>query len=634
MKIATAHQDVAVHGNFQTSDFNVGDVAFIVDMFADKVYTHKERAVIRELSCNAHDSHVMANTKDTPFNVHLPTRLEPWFSVRDFGTGLSDHEIRTIFAGIGISTKRNSNEVIGCFGIGSLSPYSLADSFSVTSYHNGTVRSYTCYRDDQRKPVVALLTETETSEPNGLEVSVSVNGRVNEFEEEAVNVFKFWEGTLPNINNRNVIAQCEQQREELIFTGDDFAFTASYGNLYAIMGNIAYQIPGELTKDLNCKGYLKFNLGELEFDTARENLSMTDKVKNAVTAKVKRVRSSIAKLAREQIEAQPTPFDQAAMAETFRNGHIGHIVKLKDAEYRLPEPKEQFTYYQSKWRGVDKYNSKHVPLGSRVTYYLHKERMNGRIKNRLKELGSGHTFVVFNNQQHADECGVPRHMLSDLNDLPKVERTAKTSTGKVNTVKTYQFVSSRGYRHVDFWADAELKLDGAEIVYVPIERYQPVGQKYIASNYSIRDYINLLKAHDINVNVFGLTPAFMRSAEFKGSAKFVTLDEFIRREVTKLLPASRIKFDESEAGILFDVHEVIQQDELDNIVAQLPTESQKKLYRLADTFQLEIKEEEDRDLNNTISAWREKYCMIEIVDQYDLKYHKHVVATYLGGKVR
>ena len=159
MKLDTAPQDVTVHGNFETSEFAVGDVAFIVDMFADKVYSHKERAIIRELSCNAHDSHVMAGTTDIPFKVHLPTHLEAWFSIRDYGTGLSDHEIRTIFAGIGISTKRESNEVIGCFGIGSLSPYALTDSFTVKSYMDGVCSTYNCYRDENRKPVVALLTE-------------------------------------------------------------------------------------------------------------------------------------------------------------------------------------------------------------------------------------------------------------------------------------------------------------------------------------------------------------------------------------------------------------------------------------------------------------------------------------------
>ena len=136
MKLETGNQDVAVHGDFETTDFAIGDIAFIVDMFADKVYSHKERAIIRELSCNAHDSHVMAGTTGVPFEVHLPTTLESWFSIRDYGTGLSDEDVRNIFAGIGISTKRDSNEVIGCFGIGSLSPYALTDSFNVKSYMN------------------------------------------------------------------------------------------------------------------------------------------------------------------------------------------------------------------------------------------------------------------------------------------------------------------------------------------------------------------------------------------------------------------------------------------------------------------------------------------------------------------
>ena len=60
MKLETPKQDVSIQGDFKTSTYSVGDVSFIVDMFADKVYTYKERAVIRELSCNAYDSHVMA----------------------------------------------------------------------------------------------------------------------------------------------------------------------------------------------------------------------------------------------------------------------------------------------------------------------------------------------------------------------------------------------------------------------------------------------------------------------------------------------------------------------------------------------------------------------------------------------
>jgi hypothetical protein len=309
MKLETPKQDVAVQGDFDTSEYAVGDVAFIVDMFADKVYTYKERAVIRELSCNAHDSHVMAGTMDTPFKVHLPTHLEPWFLIRDFGTGLSDHEVRNIFAGVGISTKRDSNEVIGCFGIGSLSPYSLCDSFSVKSYHNGTVRTYSCYRDEARKPRIAQLTEQATNEPNGLEISLTVDGRVSKFEDEAINVFKWWDYT-PDINNKNVINRCDEWRLRYDFTGDDYALNSGWGDTYALMGNIAYAIPGELDT-FNCDGYIKFELGEVSFDTARENLSLDDKTRDAIKAKFEKIGEEIAQHAIDKIE-QESPIGSGA----------------------------------------------------------------------------------------------------------------------------------------------------------------------------------------------------------------------------------------------------------------------------------------------------------------------------------
>ena len=58
------------------------------------LYNDKKLAIIRELSCNAYDSHVMAGKADVPFELHLPTVFEPYFSIKDFGVGLSDVQVR------------------------------------------------------------------------------------------------------------------------------------------------------------------------------------------------------------------------------------------------------------------------------------------------------------------------------------------------------------------------------------------------------------------------------------------------------------------------------------------------------------------------------------------------------------
>lgn len=641
MKMATAPQDVTVHGNFKTSDFNVGDIAFIVDMFADKVYTHKERAVIRELSCNAHDSHVMAGTQDIPFNVHLPTTLEPWFSVRDFGTGLSDHEIRTIFAGIGVSTKRNSNEVIGCFGIGSLSPYSLTDSFTVISYHNGTMRTYTCYRDEQRKPVVALLTEAQTSEPNGLEVSLSVNGMVSVFEAEAERVFRFWEGTLPNINNKHVIAECEQQRKKYIFKGEDFGLSASYGEMYAVMGNIAYKIPYELDI-FHADGYLKFNLGELDFDTARENLSMTDKVRAAIKNKFQSIKEKISGIAIEQIEAETTVFGRATVANRLsRTRHLGGVFKNIDfGKYMLPVAKESFEYWQSHHRGSNMSTSKHVPVGNEVEYYVHKDRMTSRIKNYLKDKPSGYTLVIFKDEAQATDCCVPLDILRDLEDLEKPER-AKYAR-KNNTVKTYVW---SGYKHksADCWSEYSLDIDNeTEIVYVELNRFEPCNSlglnahQIAGSNHAILTTRKTLQECNVAVpKLIGLKSAFLNTKQFR-DGNFVHFSDYVKREFAKIVPDVVYEYSDAQMGAMAEICKCIDHDEAKNIVSKKQPELVETITAVWQTIGGNLIKEVkiDNTVQLLMDEFFEKYSMLTLLSNWEISQNKQKVAKYIGGKVK
>src|SRR5438309_316787 len=88
------------------------------------IYSNKILAIIRELSSNAYDAHVAAGTAHLPFNVHLPNALEPHFSIRDFGTGLDRDSILHIYTTYFESTKTDTNEQIGCLGLGSKTPFS------------------------------------------------------------------------------------------------------------------------------------------------------------------------------------------------------------------------------------------------------------------------------------------------------------------------------------------------------------------------------------------------------------------------------------------------------------------------------------------------------------------------------
>ena len=634
MKLESAPQDVSFHGDFEQRDVAIGDVAFILDMFADKVYSNKERAVIRELACNAHDSHVMAGTTDVPFDVHLPTQLEPWFSLRDYGTGLPDDDIANIYGAIGVSTKRDSNEVIGCFGIGSLSPYSMCDSFTVKSYLDGIVRTYQCMRDEKRQPKVIPLGSAPTDEPNGLEVKLTVNGKVSQFEEEAGHVFMFWEGTLPKINNQHVIRKCQEMRARDVCKGDDFGLTPSWGSMYALMGNIAYKIPSQLD-EFDVDGYLKFDLGELEFDTARENLSMTDKTKAALKAKFASVKDKLTEIAIEQIEEMTTPFRKAALAETLGKGQLGRFVGRKNLDcYALPEPAESVTYWQSKYRGSEKYNTHSISATGDIKYYLHKDRMQTRIRSYLKDMSSGFTMYIFKNLAQAQECNIPVDMLEDLDDLPKVQRV---SSGTVSKCKTLRFLAKNGwgYNDADHWDETEIEIDGSEIVYVEVNRNKPVfnSLQWTNSNNQIGSTLKTAKDNIGEINLIGLKSAFLKTSVFR-KGNFIHLDDYLRREYAKVAPKTFFKYEGDDLNKLKTINKYIDNDEVREIVELSDSCKNDGIAEICKRLGVAVEMTEDTMLQEMMDEWNELHKMLTFVSDWEIRNNPTIVAEYISGKIK
>lgn len=84
-----------------------------------KLYDNPVEAAIREYVSNAYDANVEAGSTE-PVHLHVPTEDEPYLEVSDTGNGLDYLGIVSVFANFGTSTKRDSNEFIGGFGIGSI----------------------------------------------------------------------------------------------------------------------------------------------------------------------------------------------------------------------------------------------------------------------------------------------------------------------------------------------------------------------------------------------------------------------------------------------------------------------------------------------------------------------------------
>lgn len=152
-------RDVHSGGGGETRAITIAANGTIIRNTIKGIYSNKERTITRELMANAFDAHVVAGCVDTPVEVYLPTTLDPVFSVRDFGCGMSHDFVMEHYSALGFSTKSDSNDQTGMFGVGSKSPLAISDSFTVRCFDkptednpSGRVRLYTVFFDDSGNP--------------------------------------------------------------------------------------------------------------------------------------------------------------------------------------------------------------------------------------------------------------------------------------------------------------------------------------------------------------------------------------------------------------------------------------------------------------------------------------------------
>jgi hypothetical protein len=308
MILNNAPQNAAVLSNVgSVGEFRIRNSAKAFNILSSGLYANKIRAIIRELACNAVDSHRAAGRDTTPFDVHLPTQLEPWFAIRDYGTGLDHDQVANIYTTYFESTKTDSNEFIGALGLGSKSPFSYTDNFTVVAVKNGVKAIYTAYINEQGVPSIALMTSESTDEPAGVEVKFAVGNGSDfyKFRQEASTVFSYFAlRPVVNISDFKIV---ELNYDTLdIIPGVHSIKGASAS--HAVMGNIAYpvQIPnaeqvlGDLRGLLNCGLELHFEIGELDFQASREGLSYIPSTIDAIKRKLEAVRDAlVVKLAEE-----------------------------------------------------------------------------------------------------------------------------------------------------------------------------------------------------------------------------------------------------------------------------------------------------------------------------------------------
>ena len=261
----------------------------LFNLLADKVYTDKVKACLRETWSNALDSHVAAGNP-AKFKVTLPNTLEPSFTVRDYGVGMDHETVLGLYSELMSTSKGEDNSQTGFLGIGSKSPLAVSDAFTVTCFDGTTQRSY-IISIDAEGGVITQLGESPSDEPRGVEVQVPVStDRIAEFREKAqIVAFGFKDDAPEGIDfvypepilSGSYITARPDGEEDIFGWEIVKSDLLESGDIYVRQGPVVYPVPTDavpsgsvLSFNARCSLVIDIPLGTADVSPDRESLSL------------------------------------------------------------------------------------------------------------------------------------------------------------------------------------------------------------------------------------------------------------------------------------------------------------------------------------------------------------------------
>lgn len=333
--------DVESNGLGTSTEFSFTGGAMLVNVLKS-TYQDPISANIQEYCQNASEV-------DKNFTVHLPTMLEPWLGIIDKGTGLSKEDTPTYFSGVGASTKSDNNTSVGGFGIGCKVGFAMSDQYTVISRYEGMSYTFAAYIDEKNIPQFTIMSESETTEHNGIEVRVPVDS--DDFDKVRAKMIEklCYFDPKPSCN-----VEVDWVVPEYYAVGDDWAMKAKkepprhgyrqgygYGTSRTqsriIMGNLWYPINtdkvtteryGNTARVLNEGVDITVPIGSIQLPLSRESIVYSPATIKVITDKCEVIAEAFIKTVQDEINTQPNLY-QALRVHESSSGLVNSLTDVK-----------------------------------------------------------------------------------------------------------------------------------------------------------------------------------------------------------------------------------------------------------------------------------------------------------------
>lgn len=251
--------------------------AAVFKSFTTSVYSDQVGSIIREIASNCFDAHVEGGTDSVKNPVIVRINEEQLtggksISFIDNGIGMSPDRVLNIYGTYFESTKNETNDQIGGFGIGGKTPLAYTNSFFVITKHNGIKYSYNIFKGKD-SPMIQLLAQESTTDHSGTEIKIEIKaGDLNEFERKTLRQLYYFENII-----FEGFSDAHITNDYTITKGKTFQYRGTDYNskMHVCLGKVAYPIDYDVM-DLNPNDYnypVAINIGIGELDGTGVNMS-------------------------------------------------------------------------------------------------------------------------------------------------------------------------------------------------------------------------------------------------------------------------------------------------------------------------------------------------------------------------
>jgi hypothetical protein len=479
------------------------DMRYVASLLRNN-YSNTQLAVVREISANALDANKEAGAT-RPIEVKLPTQLNPNFVVRDFGGGLSEEDVFGLYSKYGKSTKRDSNNYIGAFGIGKFAPLSYGDNFTCVSYHGGMKKSYNVFVNDDDDTKIAKLFEEPSDEPTGLSIEVAVadSDRTN-FREIVMKFFRFFDDSeMPKfvgLEENEVIKRpsnaIESAKGNWFVIDEENGQNYYYRKSHVIMGRVAYPLDADavnvdnfisneksktIVKNLIREGnfYLRMPIGSIKLHHSREALEYNKSTQKALCRALYEASEEILEIAKLKLADSADLFEAKVNHAKILNSLSHSLRNLFDNAFE--------------WNGVkiesSRFNRAYDELDNLTLTQMNREKdSDSRNGYRVKTQKVSSIFCqedgIFMIQNIASSHG---------NNLRA--RTIFNENEDINVVYVIHPLNDEGWNYINQEWDFNLVSDEHKLFSDNVEKEKPVRNK--VTNGQSRASIPLFKMkHD------------------------------------------------------------------------------------------------------------------------------------------